>query len=173
MEHLERMEDHRIPKKAFQYAPRGRRNLLAYEDYMRCGSGQCEVSLQLSNNEKCSRKSHARRRAIEGTEGELFIIRKSRLSLSVCGRRSRIETDNLLSSTGVNCPKTGLNLTIVSNKPSLMRQLDQEIMGKNDAETDQKEKKKLVGSLAEKKLLTEGCTGMVNGRRVGAEEDIR
>ncbi|KAJ4434587.1 hypothetical protein ANN_23149 [Periplaneta americana] len=30
---------------------------------------------------------------------------------------------------------------------------------KNDAETDQKEKKELVGSLTEKKLSTEGCTG--------------
>ncbi|KAJ4436907.1 hypothetical protein ANN_17039 [Periplaneta americana] len=39
---------------------------------------------------------------------------------------------------------------------------------KNDAETDQKEKKELAGSLAEKKLATEGCTGEngVNGRRV-------
>ncbi|KAJ4438920.1 hypothetical protein ANN_14874 [Periplaneta americana] len=35
---------------------------------------------------------------------------------------------------------------------------------KNDAETDQEEKKKLVGSLAEEKLPTEGCTGR-NGER--------
>ncbi|KAJ4439942.1 hypothetical protein ANN_08073 [Periplaneta americana] len=35
---------------------------------------------------------------------------------------------------------------------------------KNDAETDQEEKKELVGSLAEKKLRTEGCTGS-NGER--------
>ncbi|KAJ4437845.1 hypothetical protein ANN_13783 [Periplaneta americana] len=35
---------------------------------------------------------------------------------------------------------------------------------KNDAETDQEEEKELVGSLAEKKLPTEGCTGR-NGER--------
>ncbi|KAJ4431147.1 hypothetical protein ANN_19742 [Periplaneta americana] len=35
---------------------------------------------------------------------------------------------------------------------------------KNDAETEQKEEKELVGSLAEKKLPTEGCTGR-NGER--------
>ncbi|KAJ4447988.1 hypothetical protein ANN_09998 [Periplaneta americana] len=35
---------------------------------------------------------------------------------------------------------------------------------KNDAETDQEEKKELIGSLAEKKLPTEGCTGR-NGDR--------
>ncbi|KAJ4435401.1 hypothetical protein ANN_18016 [Periplaneta americana] len=35
---------------------------------------------------------------------------------------------------------------------------------KNDAETDQKEKRELAGSLTEKKLLTEGCTGR-NGER--------
>ncbi|KAJ4439968.1 hypothetical protein ANN_08099 [Periplaneta americana] len=35
---------------------------------------------------------------------------------------------------------------------------------KNDAETDQKEEKELVGSLTEKKLPSEGCTGG-NGER--------
>ncbi|KAJ4452037.1 hypothetical protein ANN_03552 [Periplaneta americana] len=35
---------------------------------------------------------------------------------------------------------------------------------KNDAETGQEEKKELIGSLAEKKLLTEGCTGR-SGKR--------
>ncbi|KAJ4434472.1 hypothetical protein ANN_23034 [Periplaneta americana] len=35
---------------------------------------------------------------------------------------------------------------------------------KNDAETDQEEEKELVGSLTEKKLPTEGCTGR-NGER--------
>ncbi|KAJ4431344.1 hypothetical protein ANN_19941 [Periplaneta americana] len=35
---------------------------------------------------------------------------------------------------------------------------------KNDAETDQEEEKKLFGSLTEKKLPTEGCTGR-NGER--------
>ncbi|KAJ4430020.1 hypothetical protein ANN_22228 [Periplaneta americana] len=35
---------------------------------------------------------------------------------------------------------------------------------KNDDETDQEEEKELIGSLAEKKLATEGCTGR-NGER--------
>ncbi|KAJ4437084.1 hypothetical protein ANN_17219 [Periplaneta americana] len=36
--------------------------------------------------------------------------------------------------------------------------------GKNDPETDQEEEKELFGSLAEKKLPTEGCNGR-NGKR--------
>ncbi|KAJ4429945.1 hypothetical protein ANN_22149 [Periplaneta americana] len=44
------------------------------------------------------------------------------------------------------------------------------ILRKNDAETDQKEEKELVGSLAEKKLPTEGCTGR-NGERVKSSRE--
>ncbi|KAJ4426274.1 hypothetical protein ANN_27086 [Periplaneta americana] len=43
---------------------------------------------------------------------------------------------------------------------------------KNEAETDQEEKKELTGSLAEKKLPTEECIGRNGGREFGAEEDI-
>ncbi|KAJ4447853.1 hypothetical protein ANN_09861 [Periplaneta americana] len=44
---------------------------------------------------------------------------------------------------------------------------------KNDAETDQKEEKELVGSLAEKKLLTEECTRTNgDGRRYQIKNDM-
>ncbi|KAJ4439153.1 hypothetical protein ANN_15110 [Periplaneta americana] len=50
---------------------------------------------------------------------------------------------------------------VINARPLLSRK---EWRRKNDAETDQEEEKELVGSLAEKKLPTEGCTGR-NGER--------
>ncbi|KAJ4440190.1 hypothetical protein ANN_08328 [Periplaneta americana] len=43
------------------------------------------------------------------------------------------------------------------------------ICKKNDAETDQNEEKELAGSLGEKKLPSEGCTGR-NGEREKSSE---
>ncbi|KAJ4431433.1 hypothetical protein ANN_20030 [Periplaneta americana] len=51
----------------------------------------------------------------------------------------------------------------ISNK-KIKEQLETEASFKNVAETDQEEEKDLVGSLAEKKLPIEGCTGR-NGER--------
>ncbi|KAJ4446126.1 hypothetical protein ANN_12818 [Periplaneta americana] len=93
-------------------------------------------------------------------------------------RRTRIRLCALFKTyrvSYVNAPITRLNFNIATN--NLLQLLNNTYLSnprglkprlqclvlrtniKNDAETDQEEEKELVGSPAEKKLPTEGCTG--------------